>query len=288
MADEELAKREALRRQGKDTSKARSRSMSASSFSSGSASTVSTNLSRSASPDVRRRSDLRPSAGRVDRSRNPQRDTASRMRRFSDSSQMAYSSESEDLERVASDRRRGKPRDSQSRREGWRQSNDRKRRWSASSLSSYSDSSRDHQRSSYRKDADRNTRLRRSSFSPDERGRDRYLTKNHDDRRERSRGFSREKSMMARNRNSITPGLDGGQHRYGDDRGGDRTRSEHGSRPSEASKRKENNSSSPTNTTSERRFDNGHLSHRARPPRERSLSPYSKRLVLTQTMGSAI
>ena len=286
VADEELAKKEALRRQRKDSSKGRSWSRSTNSFSSDSASTISTNLSRSISPDVRHRADPRNSGGHGRRSIAPQRGTTSRTRRFSASSQMSYSNDFDDVGKVAPDRRRGKLLGGQAKYTSGYRPSDRKRSRSASSLSSYSDSSRERQKSSYIKDDDRNVRRRRSSISPDDRGRDRHYFRNHEDRRERSGSFSREKSMMARNRNSMTPSLNGAHQRHGDVGNGNRI-GEQASRPSEISRHKENNHCPPTKTMSGQEIDDGRPLQRLRPLRERSLSPYSKRLALTQNIVSA-
>ena len=167
----------------------------------------------------------------------------------------------------------------------FRQQGTHKRRRSSSSTSTYSSSSSVERRKPSRRkeESDRNTRRRRSSISPDTRGRDRDYNGRRSSRRSRSQSKSIDRSRVARNRNSMTPGMrsnhdrDGGRNtvtwgngrRYStndDDRYGGSYRDEgRGAR-------------------------DGVKAQKPPPPlrakKERSLSPFSKRLALTQAMNS--
>ncbi|KAE8147009.1 zinc knuckle-domain-containing protein [Aspergillus avenaceus] len=145
----------------------------------------------------------------------------------------------------------------------------RKRRYSDTSSihsnSSYSSKERVRPQSSEWTD-DRNTRRRRRESSPEERGRARNLSRGGN-RRDRSRSGSINPSYIARERRSVTPdaGLESdypGTSGKRSDRLGDRSNRAHGGQ-------------------------NDRGQHRSTPPsrKERSLSPYSKRLALTQAMN---
>lgn len=140
-----------------------------------------------------------------------------------------------------------------------------KRRYSYSS-SDYSNSSVERPRSRSRElTRDRNTRRRRRESSPVERGRPKHLSRNGS-RGDRSRSQSMDRSRIARERRSVTP---------------DAVRERKYNRRSFS----RDNMSPPGN---ERRSGLGRSDAPAQPPRkERSLSPYSKRLALTQAMNMA-
>ena len=133
----------------------------------------------------------------------------------------------------------------------------RKRRRSSrdSSRSNSSDYLKGQRRRDRSRDGDRNTRRRRSSVSPDTRGRDRSLPRNSGKRRTMSRGDSMDRGRIARGRQSLTP-----------------------------------RSPPPTERVYGRESD-GHRGVESRPPhaqaprKDRSLSPFSKRLALTQSMN---
>ncbi|BCR86957.1 zinc finger CCHC-type containing 10 [Aspergillus chevalieri] len=150
-------------------------------------------------------------------------------------------------------------------RAGSRHSRTRKRGYSDSSsgrsVSPYSSGERDRSRS-HEWARDRNTRRRRRESSPTERGRSANLSR--DSRQKyRSRSRSRDRDQIARGRRSLTP------HRRRRSRGAappepSQSRSEHasGRRP---------------------RHEPGHSAPQS--SRDRSLSPFSKRLALTQAMN---
>ena len=198
----------------------RKRPRSASYDSSTSVTTISTNLSRSASPKRPKLNESRPSYGSV----------GSRKRRRSSSfSDASYSSD-----------------DTSARR-----------------------------RKSWAEDNDRNTRRRRSSISPDNRGRDRDF----DERRRlpRSRSNSMDQSRIARHRNSMTPDL--------------RTDHERSNGRPHARPRHSFGADRPKSSYNDARYGKNGQSDPIQPQRvpsrkERSLSPFSKRLALTQAMNT--
>jgi len=159
----------------------------------------------------------------------------------------------------------------------------KRRRSTSSSLSYTSDSSFERSRRHHR-DADRNTRRRHSALSPGIRGRDREYEGRKGSRRTRSRSYSRDPSQVARNRNSMTPSF----QRNGDSlhvQGG-RPRSRERVSMQERVRRYSNDNDRYGSSFR----DKGHSlrDERAVPPpqrRERSLSPFSKRLALTQAMN---
>lgn len=144
------------------------------------------------------------------------------------------------------------------------------RRSRSTSMSYSSDASSRRRRRNHSRHGDRNVRRRYSSISPDTRGRDRDLPGTKIKRR-RSRSVSRDRGHIARNSRSMTP----------------------------ASPPSRDNSDGGERHTKVRREDeacyndggyektNARAKGPAPPPprRERSLSPYSKRLALTQAMN---
>ena len=163
----------------------------------------------------------------------------------------------------------------------------KRRRASSSSSRSYpSDYSRrrrpgnrcdDHERN-----VDRNTRRRHSSVSPDTRGRDRSPPRDNDTRRTMSRGDSMDRSRVARARRSMTPRSPPLQERA--NRRGHLVNSQV-TNPTSHQDRQGNDSSNRYNGYRGRAgLEN--RQQRAPPSRkERSLSPFSKRLALTQAMN---
>jgi len=157
-----------------------------------------------------------------------------------------------------------------SRRDSDHEDHKRRRRSRSISTSYSSDASSRRRRRNHSRQGDRNVRRRYSSISPDTRGRDRDLpgTKN---KRRRSRSISRDRAHIARNTRSMTPAnppprdySNGGERStnlrredkaYDDNNGPDKTKA--GAKATAPSP----------------------------PRRERSLSPYSKRLALTQAMN---
>ncbi|KAJ6150855.1 hypothetical protein N7470_007449 [Penicillium chermesinum] len=139
-----------------------------------------------------------------------------------------------------------------------RASKSRKRRYSdsADSYSGSSYASEDRQRSRSRTD-ERNIRRRRRENSPDERGR--HMTSERHGTRSR-RSHSIDQSRIAKGRRSLTPDA-----KYHD-----------------SERRAYRARDSPSRTQQAR----SKPAPRGRPePRERSMSPYSKRLALTQSVG---
>jgi hypothetical protein len=138
----------------------------------------------------------------------------------------------------------------------------RKRRYSdaTQSITSYSSGARQRSRSREWTE-DRNIRRRRRDHSPEERGR--HRDSGHHRRSER-RSRSGDRSRIAKERRSMTP------PETTNDRSGRRSYRDRESPPAHA----------PPSGRSRQ-------DHRARPdpPRKRSLSPFSKRLALTQAMN---
>ncbi|KAL2221359.1 zinc knuckle-domain-containing protein [Thermoascus aurantiacus ATCC 26904] len=161
-----------------------------------------------------------------------------------------------------------------------RGSRPRKRRYSDSSSEySYSSGSpvgRRHSRSREReRERDRNTRRRHRESSPEERGR-RNDSARRGSWRDRSRSQSMDKSRIARDRRSMTPETLRGPGHHASTR-----RSPYGeSRPP-----RESSYQYPERQRSERGRRDRDGPSVPSPRRERSLSPYSKRLALTQAMS---
>jgi len=137
----------------------------------------------------------------------------------------------------------------------------RKRKYQSSSANSSSVSS------SEPRSRDRKARRHRT-LSPDDRGRPSSFRRGS--HRSKSRSLSLDKSRIARERKSTNEGNKPGYSRIPEQRG----------RPSEnqSDRRGTRSSQQPTNTSS---------NHKRDPPvrQERSLSPYSRRLALTQSMN---
>ena len=110
---------------------------------------------------------------------------------------------------------------------------------------------------------DRNTRRRRSSVSPAPRGRGRNTNHGNDSAGSRTRSDSLDRSRVARRRKSLSPENRGRSSRNNLDR--DR---------------------SPLRDINERQYSDRNV-QRPPPPKEHSLSPFSKRVALTQAMGRA-
>lgn len=158
---------------------------------------------------------------------------------------------------------RSPPRHGGDERTGSRHSRIRKRHYSDSSsgrsVSPYSSGERARSRS--REWArDRNTRRRRRESSPAERGRSANLSR---DGRQKYRSRSRDRDQIARGRRSLTP---------------HRRRRSRGAAPPEPSHNRSEHAPG-------RRPRNEPDYSAAQPPRDRSLSPFSKRLALTQAMN---
>lgn len=304
VADEELAKKEAergrMRRVGEynNLHVTRKHSRSISSSSSTSVSTISTNLSRSPTP---RRASRHAARGYHDSGRHSQaifcQDTVHKRRRSSSMSATSYASESSvDRRRNHRSRDEGHHRHSSSSPDSRRGERDhrmrsrprsinRKRRRSASSSLSYTSvSSREGGRKDISMNEHRNTRRRRSLISPERRGRDR----GHDGRsirRTRSRSNSMDRSQVARNRQSMTPGA---TSKGANERSRKGTGSQ-GRQPLKDRDRRFSNDDDRYGSS----FRDGNTDDFRRnrplpssPPRRgRSLSPFSKRLALTQAMN---
>ena len=292
IADEELAKKEEERGRKRkadefvDLNGSRKRSRSISSYSSTSVSTISTNLSRSLSPknvghDHTGQSQLLSNL-EVDRNRGRS------------SSTMSYTSDS------SPDRRRGGHSRSQGRRASFQEqpaspnANGRERHlrerstnrpmspnrriYSRSRSMSYtSESSFDRRRRKDSHGEDRSKRRRHSSRSPDGRGRERDFYSKRGSRRTKSPSESRDRSQVIRNRKSMTPGLPA-QH----DRS--RLQSHRHSIDRSQSYLKDNDR---YGSSARDQDENTKGIRKISPPRrrQRSLSPYSKRIALTQAMN---
>ena len=302
VADEELAKKEAERGRKRtvdeinDPNCLRELSRSASSFSSTSVSTISTNRSRSPTP---RRTNRHDAGGHREARKHGQalysQDAVNNRRRSSSMSTTSDTSESSierrrnrrprDVDRhmrsSANPDARRRERDLHERTSNHSRSNARKRRRSSSSssLSCTSDSSPERSRRDMFKKEPRNTRRRRSSISPEHRGRDRKYD-GRANRRTKSRSDSMDRSQVARNRQSMTPGVS--NRKRNDTRSQDH-------RPLRDLDRRLSNSDDRYGSSF--RDENLDGSRRTRPPqqppsrKERSLSPFSKRLALTQAMN---
>ena len=166
----------------------------------------------------------------------------------------------------------------------------RRRRSRSSSLSYTSESSFEKKDRRRTEKLDRNTRRRRSSVSPEMRGRDMEYAGN---RRTRSRSNGRDRSQVARNRTSMTPAPhpDGErahapeQYRSSRDQASMRNRGQRYSNDNDRYGSSFRNQGRPTRDQRPLTRDEP---SRQGPPfqrKERSLSPFSKRLALTQAMN---
>lgn len=291
VADEQLAKLEQSRKlmSALDDSpnQLRKRSISASTYSSTSVSTISTNMSRSPSRKQNEGHETSPSQKPL---RHYDINKARRMS-LSYSSDSSYEKGRPRAPRVRDQNLGARPiadSPSATAREAV-QGNltkdpcaepRRKRRRSRSSSMSYTSGSSDSDRARYRSTYDnRHTRPRRSSVSPDVRGREMWSRAPRSKRRTRSRSNSMDQSRIARERRpdhgqqpeSARSSMDGPV-----DGKGDRRRSNDNDRYGNSFRNKD-------------RGDRGRpvpvpvpISS---PRKERSLSPFSKRLALTQAMN---
>ena len=275
-----------------------SRSNSSSSIS---VSTISTNRSRSSTP---RRTSRYDAGGYHGSGKHSQalysQDAVHKRRRSSSMSTTSYTSESS-IERRRNRRLRDADRHRRSltsldRRRTERnflektanhsRSNHRKRRRSSSSssLSYTSDSSHGGRVRDISMNEHRNTRRRRSSVSPERRGRDRKYD-GRANRRTRSRSGSMDRSQVARNRQSMTPGVANGRLR--DKVKGHPRTQDH--RPLRDRDRRLSNDDDHYGSSfrDENRGEPRRTEPQKRPPPRsgRSLSPFSKRLALTQAMN---
>ncbi|MCJ1269452.1 hypothetical protein MMC22_009344 [Lobaria immixta] len=300
IADEQLAKKEEERGRKRIAGEnghrniLRKDSRSISSYSSTSVSTISTNLSRSPHPSAK---DKKPKFGGL-----PLDSAETRKRRRSSTrSSMSYTSDSSvdkqrrehsrDAGRNIRRRRastspdhRGRDRNQSSRAfEGLDGYHKRRRSSSFSSSSHTSESSYLRRRRDRSLNGDFKTSRRRSSISPYPRERDKTFHGKRSNRRTRSRSYSRDRSRVARNRQSMTPGApprrDGGRRtpRHSDDLKRDR-----GPRYSNDNDRY---GSSFRATDQDNPRTSRSIRHSQPVPKARSLSPFSKRLALTQAMN---
>ncbi|KAL8972723.1 MAG: hypothetical protein Q9197_002650 [Variospora fuerteventurae] len=292
VADEQLAKIEQDRKRmsAVDDSPYRSgkRSISASTSSSASVSTISTNMSRSPSPKQDEGHDTLPSQKQFQR--NTSHDmNKSRGRSLSYCSDSSYEKARARAPMVRKQEPGARPSaDSHNAIAGERLQEDlmrgpsvgprRKRRRSRSSSMSYTSGSSDSDRGRYRPANDtRHTRPRRSSVSPDVRGREMWSRAPRSHRRTRSRSNSMDQSRIARER-----------------------RPDHGPQAESARLSRDGLVDGRSdlrrpdkNDRHEGRFRNEDHGARGRsvrvpvslPRKERSLSPFSKRLALTQAMN---
>ena len=259
----------------------RKRSRSTSSSSSNSVSTISTNLSRSSSPKL---AGLRHT-GQSQVFSNLE---VGRKRRRSRSSSISYTSDSshgrrrkdrpQEISIDRSDRKKpgkvdaGRPLDLEHTQRGYPRSR-------SMSYDSRSSANKSRRKSSHTET--RGKRRRHSSRSPVDRGRDRDFNSRRGSRRTRSPSESRNRSEVIRNRKSMTPGLPTRQESGQDN----------GSRwPGKVDRRQSYSNDNDRYGSSAR--DRGENIREARPPpsahhqrEERSLSPFSKRLKLTQAMN---
>lgn len=296
VADEQLAKRERERGHRQkvdeythlDGSRKRSRAVSSNSSSS-SISTISTNLSRSPLP-------LKFTEAKHETTNSSHAGLGKRRRR-STSSSMTYTSESS-VEKRRPDRSSNGGRNTRRRRSsmspnirGRDRSQDRtvnkgriddqKRRQNSrsSSISCSSDTSFETNRRRRTRDNQDHRENFRSSISPDSRGRDRNYFGKRSNRRTRSRSYSRDRSRVARNRHSMTPGAPPRQIKRHSELSPAKTRgswsfNDNDRYGSSIRGSGRDNSRAPRSA----KFSE-------RPPKERSLSPFSKRLALTQAMN---
>lgn len=196
-----------------------------------------------------------------------------RPRSISSSSSTSVSTISTTLSRSASPKR---PRLSDIRPPHENHNRKRRRSSSYSDASDSSDYSYPQRRKSHEDSLDRNTRRRRSSNSPGFRGRDRDVA---DKRRPpRSRSDSMDKGQIARHRNSMTPDV-----RPTQDRSNGRAPERH--RRFYPNDDDRYGSSYRDRGRGERDEPSVKQPHAPPVRKERSLSPFSKRLALTQAMN---
>lgn len=302
IADEQLAKKEEERGRKRKAGEnghrngLRKHSRSVSSYSSTSVSTISTNLSRS--PHVSTK-DNKSKLGGLPLGYAETR----KRRRSSTRSSMSYTSDSSidkqrrehsrDAGRNIRRRRastspdhRGRDRNQSSRAFERPLDGSYKRRRSSSLSSSRhtSESSFERRRRDRSMNGDfKTSRRRRSSISPDPRERGRNFYGKRSNRRTRSRTYSRDRSRVARNRQSMTPGApprwDRGQRtpRHSEDLDRDRGPRYSNDNDRYGSSFRGSDQDNPRATRPTR--------YSRSEPKFRSLSPFSKRLALTQAMN---
>lgn len=287
IADEQLKKVQHDRKRKADTDDlvgaVRKRSRSVSSYSSTSVSTISTNLSRSPSPKPavsQRTSHLgtsRTSAGDHKKMKSPDSSMSyssnssytkhkknapsSRDRNAQDELDRAHSIEWEKSDRLRPD---------------FTLELSRKRRRSRSSSMSYiSDSSYDRRRRSRSINDFRRTRARRSKASPDIRGRDRWSRAPRS-----SRSNSMDRDEIARGRRSMTP------IRVSRGNGIELPRGRREDENTRPGSQNDNDRYGSSFRDKESEYRRPPRPRPASPPRkQRSLSPFSKRVALTQAMN---
>ncbi|KAL8914832.1 MAG: hypothetical protein Q9171_000668 [Xanthocarpia ochracea] len=266
------------------------RSRSVSSHSSSSVSTISTNLSRSPSPKQA------TSHHKAYQTHDTANGTGRYKTRRSRDSSMSYSSEASfkrHRRAGSSDRDHAFPAKlgSASGLRGERNDNTslgntvastRKRRRSYSSSMSYtSDSSFSGRQRSKPIDNVRRTRPRRSTVSPDTRGRDRWSRAPRSSRRTPSRSNSMDRSQVARERRSMTPV----RASRGD--GNEPARAGRGKKEVVDARFGSDNDRYGSSFRNREYDDRGAERPKPAPPprKQRSLSPFSKRVALTQAMN---
>ena len=287
VADEELAKKEAERSRKRkldpddDPIYSQKRSRSMSSFSSISVSTISTASSRSSSPKHQRnyldevldgrRKTPRPFPN--DR-REAKEHTSPNRSSISYTSDTSSSDMHEDRPKASNTRHRhissgrhGRGGESMTYETSDLQlkNNYHKRKRSLSLPSSYTSESSNPRRTQHSPlDDDRRIRRKRSSVSPDARGRNRGLHDGTSIRRARSRSRSLDRSRIARNRRSMTPKQVKSPHRESVNQRRGRFRDQN--------------------------YEDRRAPRRTEMPQNRvkarSISPFSKRLALTQAMNA--
>ncbi len=298
IADEHLAKKAAER--GRQSLIERpnglpKNSRSRSSYSSTSVSTISTNLSRSprsSTKDTKLQSRGLPLSSTENRGNQKRRRSSTR-------SSMSYTTcssfskqgrnHSRELGRNIRRRRasrspnsRGRDRNHSRRRPEKKMGGSYKRRRdSVSSSSSHSSaSSFERKRRDRSRDENFPTGHHHSSISPDSRGRDRNFYGKRSNRRSRSHSYSRDRSQVARNRQSMTPGAPPQWN------GGRNTPKISDALTRDRGYRNDNDRYGGSFRGSNR--GNPGTAHFSQPRRkERSLSPFSKRVALTQAMNTS-
>lgn len=298
IADEELARKEAERgRERKPDADAsgsiRTRSRSASSYTSTSVSTISTNRSHSPS---RRTSHIAERKYGGARSRRRSFSPNRREARTSSSSAVSHASKSSHARpsngrsRRHDDTRHQRSMSRHGEHAPFPSATRKRQRESSSSSRSYSSdySMRRQRRDRYGDGArggDRNTRRRRSSVSPDTRGRDRSLPRGAGKRRTMSRSDSMDRSRVAQGRHSMTPTSPPLHPLQARANGRGLARN---TQHRDSIRRQDQNAINPKVRSSTRNGGGGleNRPQQALPLRkERSLSPFSKRLALTQAMN---
>ena len=270
VADAEIARKEAERGRKRKVdglnylNGSRKRSRSDSSCSSYSVSTISTVLSHSPSPD-------RAGHTHTGQSQMLSNLGIDRKRRRSCNASMSYSSDS------SRDNRRSSRRD-QVRNNRRDDMGERKRMHSRHrSASNDSDASIGESCRKFSLDTDRSKRRRHSSRSPIDRGRDRDVCSKRGGRRTHSPAESRDRGEVVRNRKSMTPNLS---------RPDDIFRRQHNPRTDHSKIYSRGYDRYGGSARDQDGIKNDHQQVETRPPRsERSLSPFSKRLALTQAMN---